>query len=387
MKGELAALKAQQKQQQQTIINDNQIPLFDVASEQKDEATALVYGRATDNVGLGDVQVNNELVQVGSDGSFQTQLYIPPNGLVVEITAYDLRGNKATKTLYLVRNRAEDAAEARFAQLQPSLGKRGAINRDAIALIVGVENYENLPAAPAIHADKDAEYFADFAHYKLGIPRNNIITAINSDAKRLNILKAITKVTKLSTKDKTEVFIFFAGHGLAATDGQDVFLLPYDGDKDYLDATAMTRDEIFQLVERIEPKSVTVFLDACYTGGTRSEDITLVAGKRPVRVEALNQSVPKGFTILSASASDETSMALEAAEHGMFSYFLMKGMEGDADADNDNQITMAEMRDYVKDKVVRQSNFQQTPELQGDADRVLVRFSKPSLALEKSTYV
>ena len=98
--------------------------MFDVASEQKDEATALVYGRATDNVGLGDVQVNNELVQVGSDGSFQTQLYIPPNGLVVEITAYDLRGNKATKTLYLVRNRAEDAAEARFAQLQPSLGKQ-----------------------------------------------------------------------------------------------------------------------------------------------------------------------------------------------------------------------------------------------------------------------
>ena len=67
-------------------------------------------------------------------------------------------------------------------------------------------------------------------------------------------------------------------------------------------------------------------------------------------------------------------MALEAAEHGMFSYFLMKGMEGDADANNDNQITMAEMRDYVKDKVIRQSNFQQTPELQGDADRVLVRF-------------
>ncbi len=151
-------------------------------------------------------------------------------------------------------------------------------------------------------------------------------------------------------------------------------LLPYDGDKDYLDATAMTRDEIFQLVERIEPESVTVFLDACYTGGTRSEDITLVAGKRPVRVEALNQSVPRGFKILSASASDETSMALEAAEHGMFSYFLMKGMEGDADANNDNQITMAEMRDYVKDKVVRQSNFHQTPELQGDADRVLVRF-------------
>ena len=161
----------------------------------------------------------------------------------------------------------------------------------------------------------------------------------------------------------------------AADDGKDVFLIPYDGDTgSFLAETAITRSEIFQKVKRIGPKSVTVFLDACYTGGTRSQDVTLVASKRPIWVEALNQSVPQGFTILSASASDETSKALEAAEHGMFSYFLMKGMEGDADANSDNQITMAVMRDYVKDKVIRQSNFRQTPELQGDADRVLVRF-------------
>ena len=333
VEAELAALKAEKEEQQQTISSDNQIPLIEVASQQKDEATALIYGRAKDNVGVADVLVNNEPVQIGSDGSFQTQLYIPPNGVVVEITAYDLKGNKATKTLSLNRSKTEGAAETRFAQLQPSLGKQGAINRNAIALIVGVEKYENLPAAPAIHADKDAEYFADFAHYKLGVPRNNIIKAINSDARRLDILKALAKVTQLSKENETEVFIFFAGHGLAADDGKDVFLIPYDGDTgSFLAETAITRSEIFQKVERIGPKSVTVFLDACYTGGTRSQDVTLVASKRPVQVKALNQSVPQGFTILSASASDETSMALEAAKHGMFSYFLMKGMEGDADA-------------------------------------------------------
>ena len=72
--------------------------------------------------------------------------------------------------------------------------------------------------------------------------------------------------------------------------------MPHDGDKDYLEDTAMTRSEIFQRVERIGPKSVTVFLDACYTGGTRSQDVTLVASKRPIQVVALEQSVPSGFT-------------------------------------------------------------------------------------------
>ena len=39
----------------------------------------------------------------------------------------------------------------------------------------------------------------------------------------------------------------------------------------------------------------------------------------------------------------------------MFSYFLMKGMEGDADSNRDNQITAAELHEYVEQNVVQQS--------------------------------
>ena len=52
----------------------------------------------------------------------------------------------------------------------------------------------------------------------------------------------------------------------------------------------------------------------------------------------------------------------------------MKGMEGKADANNDNKITAGELHSYVQTNVIQQSSGSQTPELQGDADRVLVRF-------------
>ncbi len=64
----------------------------------------------------------------------------------------------------------------------------------------------------------------------------------------------------------------------------------------------------------------------------------------------------------------------EEAKHGMFSYFLMKGMEGEADANKNNEITAGELHSYVQTNVIQQSSGSQTPELQGDADRVLVRF-------------
>ena len=65
---------------------------------------------------------------------------------------------------------------------------------------------------------------------------------------------------------------------------------------------------------------------------------------------------------------------LEEAKHGLFSYFLMKGMEGEADANKNNEITAGELHSYVQTNVIQQSSGSQTPELQGNADRVLVTF-------------
>ena len=99
----------------------------------------------------------------------------------------------------------------------------------------------------------------------------------------------------------------------------------------------------------------------------------LIAG-RPIVIKAKEQAIPDGFTLFSAASNEQISRPLEEAKHGMFSYFLMKGMEGDADSNQDNQITSGELHEYVKKNVLRQSADKQTPELQGDADRVLVRF-------------
>ena len=64
---------------------------------------------------------------------------------------------------------------------------------------------------------------------------------------------------------------------------------------------------------------------------------------------------------------------MDEAKHGLFSYYLMKGMEGPADANKDKQITTGELHRYVLANV---SRFQQnqTPELQGATERVLVQF-------------
>ena len=139
-----------------------------------------------------------------------------------------------------------------------------------------------------------------------------------------------------------------------------------------LDKTAILRDELFADISVANPRSVTVFLDTCYSGTTRGTDMLIAS--RPIAIRALEQSIPDNFTVMTAAAGDQTAKPLEEAKHGMFSYFLMKGMEGEADANKNNEITAGELHTYVQTNVIQQSSGSQTPELQGDADRVLVTF-------------
>ena len=196
---------------------------------------------------------------------------------------------------------------------------------------------------------------------------------MNDQANEKEVLIAAKRwLARASSSGETDIYVFFAGHGLASDDGEKMYLLPYDGAPELLDKTAVLRDELFADLQAANPRSVTVFLDTCYSGTTRGPDMLIAS--RPIAIRAREQSIPEGFTVMTAAAGDQTAKPLEEAKHGMFSYFLMKGMEGDADANQDNQITAGELHAYVQQNVIQQSSGSQTPELQGDADRVLVRF-------------
>ena len=152
---------------------------------------------------------------------------------------------------------------------------------------------------------------------------------------------------------------------------KEIYLLSHRTIPQVLDQTAIQRKKLFDNIVSTQPRSVTVFLDTCYSGTSRNEE-TLVA-QRGLAIEPMKQSTPDNFTVFSAAGMKQTAKMLDEAEHGLFSYYLMKGMEGDADSNKDRQITSGELHNYVLANVTRlQRN--QTPEMQGDSKRVLVRW-------------
>ena len=115
-------------------------------------------------------------------------------------------------------------------------------------------------------------------------------------------------------EDVTNVYIFYSGHGLASDDGEELYLLPSDGDPELLEDSTLLRNQLFERIAKLNPRSVTVFLDTCYSGATRADEF-LVAAK-PIFIEAQEQIFPQ-FTVFSASAG-KTAKVLKDAEHGLF---------------------------------------------------------------------
>ena len=196
----------------------------------------------------------------------------------------------------------------------------------------------------------------------------------NEDAKERSKFEMV-KWLKKNINSKSEVYLYFSGHGLATNKGQDLYLLANDTITDFIEETAINRNEIFNAVAANNPKSVTAFLDTCYSGAGRTEGETLLAmAKGLVVVDEQQQQLPDNFTLFTAASAQESAWSLPEAKHGTFSYFLMKGIEGEADLNGDNRITNGELQEYLLDNVSRYAQQQQTPQMIGDPDQVLVRF-------------
>ena len=316
------------------------------------------------------VTFDDEPLKLENKTQFAFQTYVPDGGTTIVLRAVDVAGISTSVNIRLDRSNAQSSVLS-FNKLNP-INRLAGKNRNSLALIIGISDYKET-VAQAKYADRDASVFADFAAEKLGVPRQRIKTLVNDGADEKDVLLAAKRwLARGAIASQSDIYVFFAGHGLASDDGEKMYLLPYDGAPELLDKTAILRDELFSDIAAANPRSVTVFLDTCYSGTTRGPD--MLSAARPIAIRAKEQAVPEGFTVMTAAAGDQTAKPLEEAKHGMFSYFLMKGMEGDADANQDNQITAGELHAYVQQNVIQQSSGSQTPELQGDADRVLVRF-------------
>jgi hypothetical protein len=253
------------------------------------------------------------------------------------------------------------------------------------AVIIGVGGYESstVPRLRYSVADADAVYQTLIS---AGFKKENILLLTDKTERKptlRNIKWALGTFLARSAHKDDLVMIYFAGHGASEVDqrgierdGLSKYLVPVDADPDDLYSTALPMDEMQNVLARIEAERVTVFLDACYSGAAGGR--TFASNKtRAVNVDEIfldRLTRAKGRAIVTASRPSELSIELAELGHGIFTYYLVRGLQGYADNNRDGIVSLQELYEYLAQEVSRKSRQvggNQHPMLKGELEGVL----------------
>lgn len=218
-------------------------------------------------------------------------------------------------------------------------------NENTFAVIIANENYEE--ESQVEYALNDGEIFKTYCQNVLGLPETNIHYRENATLN--NILAELDWMKQISIAFGNEAkFIFYyAGHGIPDEASGDSYLLPVDGRGNML-ATGYSLKKLYDTLGGLTAKSVTVFMDACFSGAVRSGG--MMASARGVAIKA-KQSAPKGnMIVFSAAQGDETAYPYKEKGHGLFTYHLLKKLQ-----ETKGDVTMGELSDYITSEVKKRS--------------------------------
>lgn len=218
-------------------------------------------------------------------------------------------------------------------------------NSNTFAIVIANETYSKEANVP--YAVNDGNIFKEYCRNCLGIPEKNIHLITNATLNDIrHEVKWIQDVAEVYKGDAKIIF-YYAGHGIPDEKSKNAYLLPTDGYGSDV-ATGYSLENLYKTFGSLPSKSITVFLDACFSGAKR--DGNMLASARGVAIK-VKQTIPVGnMVVFTAAQGDETAYPYKEEEHGLFTYYLLKKLQ-----ETKGNATLGELSDYIKEQVERQS--------------------------------
>jgi len=239
----------------------------------------------------------------------------------------------------------ENEDKNKFGDVDVNIPSSTQTSSNTFAVIIGNENYSQVAKVP--YALNDAKTFATYCQKTLGLPQKNIRTYM--DATFGIMLSAIENIQGIAKayKGNINVIFYYAGHGLPNEESKDAFLLPVDASGRNTLACYAT-NKLYEELAGLGAKSVTVFMDACFSGAQRGEG--MLASARGVAIKPRDVEPKGNMVVFSAASADETAYPYTEKGHGLFTYFLLKKLQ-----ESKGNATLGELGSYIREKVSQES--------------------------------
>jgi serine/threonine protein kinase len=231
--------------------------------------------------------------------------------------------------------------------------------RAAVALVVGISDYLRSDAVTSLHyAARDAEALAHLLADPefCAFPRDRVAVLTQEQARRDQVVHHMSKWLPEKANGADLVLIYFACHGTVQTvgDRQEGFLLPYDGDPDDVVTHGIAMKDVGSWIDGIAASAVVVCLDCCHAGKVilRGPTIPRDLELSPGVIQTIGG---RGRFLIASCDAGQKSLEAEDLGHGLFTYHLLRGLQGAGDLDGDGKVGAAELFTYVSNAVATEA--------------------------------
>jgi len=241
------------------------------------------------------------------------------------------------------------------------------IKHNAYALIIGNEDYSSFQVdlrteSNVDFAANDATVFRDYCIKTLGIPEKQTKLLINATAGQMNQSIAwLINLIKIENGN-AEIYFYYSGHGLPDENTKEPFLIPVDI-SGYNANQGVSLNSLYKSINEYPSKRVTLFIDACFSGGARNQGLISMKG---VKVRPKENIINGNMVVFSSSTGEESSGVLNEKQHGYMTYYLLKKIQ-----ETKGDISYKELANYIIDSVRKESALKgkiQTPQLNYSSD-------------------
>lgn len=229
---------------------------------------------------------------------------------------------------------------------------------DDVAVIIGNADYARLSRdIPDVRpAYADAEGAKRYATRALGIREGNVIFMKDATGAQMIRVFGSDKDYRGQLHDwvkpgKSRVFVYYSGHGAPALQGGTPFLVPSDADPARLELNGYPVKTLYDNLARLGAESVTVVLEACFSGVSQAGSVLGKAS--PVYIQPKAPPAPAGLSVITAGQAEQVASWEQDESHGLFTKYFLLGQGGEADkkphGNGDGQVSTAELGRYLDD--------------------------------------
>jgi WD40 repeat protein/copper chaperone CopZ len=266
-------------------------------------------------------------------------------------------------------------------EVDVNLPKSALQNPDAVAVVIGNAQYQKTQSVD--FAVRDARSVRNYLIEVMGYKPNNILYYENATLTDLKLVFGTKenpkgKLFNLIKPEKSDVFVYYSGHGAPGLNDKKAYLVPTECDPQYVELTGFETDVMYDNLAQLPAKSIVMALDACFSGENIYKNIS------PIVIKSKGALGLKNGALLASSGADQVSAWYNDKGHGLFTYFFLKAIHNrNADKNKDNKLTLEEIYNFIADNAEgipyyarRLHGVQQNPVLKGqNPHKILVEYA------------